>query len=345
MNFNFKQIVSSSVQDPAARSVANAWKLEVEMCDMHDGDKVGASAIGRLVRKDGRRNIVNPFPEGQALEKKLNNQAKHFSESGTNCQRYIDIIGSAEDQDSLPQIMIKQDLCGTRMSSFRGLLRLTLKIKKCLDLYFANCKNECNSTISDYLDHDDWQLVLETEAILNILKDLVTISQTETKLNAACGPVVRNATYKKLVTDKIRIIDIDNWGATQRAPRKEVDVNTFSWIGRIFRQRATLECERQFFGHNGEETMDEEGAQAIMKLSRHEKAVLVLDKRTCMQASILPDKVSWVGAVNELKTFYVEFYQQRKGHDRETMRVENSQDEGVVCEVTAQDTQPNPLQK
>ena len=55
-NFDFKQIVSSSVQDAAAKSVANAWELEVETCDrMHDGDnKVGASAIGRLVRKDGR---------------------------------------------------------------------------------------------------------------------------------------------------------------------------------------------------------------------------------------------------------------------------------------------------
>lgn len=174
---------------------------------------------------------------------------------------------------------------------------------------------------------------------MNISKDLVTISQTETKLNAAYGPVVRNATYKKLVSDKIKIIDIDNWGATQRAPRKEVDVNAFSRIGRICRQRATLECERRFFGHNGEETMDEEGAQAIMKLSMREKAALVLDKRTCMQASILPDKVSWVDAVNELKTFYVEFYQQRKRHDRETMRLENGQDEEVLCEATAQDTQ------
>ena len=106
-NFDFKQIVSSSVQDAAAKSVANAWDLEVEMCDMHDGDKVGASAIGRLVRKDGRRNIVNPFSEGQDLEKKLNQQAKHFSSSGTNHQRYFDIIGSADAQDDLPQTMIK----------------------------------------------------------------------------------------------------------------------------------------------------------------------------------------------------------------------------------------------
>ena len=60
------------------KSVANVWDLEVETCDMHDGDKVGTSAIGRLVRKDGWRNIVNPFPEGQDLEKKLNQQVNCF---------------------------------------------------------------------------------------------------------------------------------------------------------------------------------------------------------------------------------------------------------------------------
>ena len=263
------------------------------------------------------------------MEKKLNEQAKHFSSSGTNRQRYFDIIG-ADPRDDLPQTMIKQDLCGTRMSSFHGLVRSTLKIKKSLDLYFATRRNEHNSTVNDYLNAEDWNLALEMEAILNISKDLVTISQTETKLNAAYGPVVRNATYRKLVSDRIEVIDIDNWGATHRAPRKEADVNTFSRIGRICRKRATLECERRFFGHSGEVTMDEEGAQAIMKLSRREKAALVLDKRTCMQISILPDKASWIEAKQELEKFYVKFYQQRKRNDREKMRRENAPQEEVT---------------
>ena len=41
-------------QDRAALRVAGLLGFEKEGCDMHDGDKVGRSALGDLVRKDGR---------------------------------------------------------------------------------------------------------------------------------------------------------------------------------------------------------------------------------------------------------------------------------------------------
>ena len=103
-------------------------------------------------------------------------------------------------------------------------------------------------------------------------------------------------------------------------------MNTFSELGRVCRHRATLECERRFFGNDGEETMDAEGAKAIMKLSNREKAALVLDKRTCMQSSILSDKESWIDAKNELEKFYVKFYQQRKRYDRENAKKNNNEE-------------------
>ena len=44
------QIVSLAVQDGAALGVAKHLGMdEVEGCDMHDGDKIGQSAIGELV--------------------------------------------------------------------------------------------------------------------------------------------------------------------------------------------------------------------------------------------------------------------------------------------------------
>ena len=114
------------------------------MCDMHDGDKVGTSAISRLVWKDGRGGDVNLFPEGQAIELKLNAQAKHFSAVHKIRQRYTDIIG-------LPATMIKQDLCRTQMSSFHQLVGYTLKVKKSLELYFLTQRNEQGSTVTDFL--------------------------------------------------------------------------------------------------------------------------------------------------------------------------------------------------
>jgi len=319
--FELQEIIACSVQDGAAKGETKAWDLEVETCDMHDGDKIGASAIGRLVRKDGRGNVVNPFPAGQELEKKLNAQAKHFASTHANRVRYACIIANANLDYPLPTTMIKQDLCGTPMSSFHQLVRSTLKIKKSLDLYFLTRRRERGSTINDFLSQDDWKLAVEVEATLNIAKDVVTISQTESKLNAAYGPVVRNATYKKLTSDKIMVIDITNWdNSMARAPRKEVEVDTFSEAGRECRARATLECERRFFGNNGNETMDAEGAQAKMKLSQREMATLVLDKRTCMQKSVMGSKEEWVEAANVLETYYVDFYKRRKLYDREKSR-------------------------
>ena len=77
---------------------------------------------------------MNSFPAGQALEKKLNAQAKHFLAVHKNCQRFLEIIGSANQDQNLPTTMIKQDICGIRMSSFHQLVRSTFKVKKSLDL-------------------------------------------------------------------------------------------------------------------------------------------------------------------------------------------------------------------
>eukprot|EP00957_Ditylum_brightwellii_P069443 5272793-Ditylum_brightwellii.AAC.1 len=72
--------------------------------------------------------------------------------------------------------------------------------------------------------------------------------------------------------------------------------------------------------------MDAEGARVIMKLSNREKAALILDKRTCMQSTILPDKESWIDAKNELEFFYVKFYQQRKRYDRDNAKRNNNEE-------------------
>ena len=91
-------------------------------------------------------------------------------------------------------------------------------------------RSEQGSTVTDFISTEDWKFALEVEAILNISKDLVKISQTESKLNATYGPVLSNVTYKKIISAKILVIDINNWGETSRSPRRSA--LTWSFIVR-----------------------------------------------------------------------------------------------------------------
>ena len=65
--FEFNQVCGASVQDAAAKSVARLLNLEEETCNMHDGDKIGRSAIGELLHKDGSGGFVNPFEPGKLI--------------------------------------------------------------------------------------------------------------------------------------------------------------------------------------------------------------------------------------------------------------------------------------
>ncbi len=61
--------------------VALSAKLGMEhtiVCGMHDGDKLGQSSVGALVRMKSKE-VVNPFPEGQAIMKKAHDLVVHFS--------------------------------------------------------------------------------------------------------------------------------------------------------------------------------------------------------------------------------------------------------------------------
>ena len=64
-------ICDASVQDRAALSVSNLLGItKAEPCDMHDGDKIGRSAIGELTRSN-KKVVINPFVEGKTLMKRF----------------------------------------------------------------------------------------------------------------------------------------------------------------------------------------------------------------------------------------------------------------------------------
>jgi len=59
--------------------------LDEEVCGMHDGDKIGQSAVGGLIRSKNKVQI-NPFQEGQELMKKAHKLGTYFSYSNRHAQ-------------------------------------------------------------------------------------------------------------------------------------------------------------------------------------------------------------------------------------------------------------------
>ena len=79
----FNKMFSQSVQDLVARKVANELSEDCVPCDMHQGDKAGSSAVGKLARsKDDL--AIKAFPDGANAMNKLRDVVKHFESNPTN---------------------------------------------------------------------------------------------------------------------------------------------------------------------------------------------------------------------------------------------------------------------
>jgi hypothetical protein len=75
------ELIAVVTSDRAAAGVGNVLEVpDSNVCLMHDGDKVGKSAIGDLVRsKKGK--VINPFKAGQELVNRIHKLAVWFSYS------------------------------------------------------------------------------------------------------------------------------------------------------------------------------------------------------------------------------------------------------------------------
>ena len=175
-----------------------------------------------------------------------------------------------------------------------------------------------------FLTESDWSFCVEVEAILRISKKLVTFSQTEKSLIAAYAPALRKQVHNQLSAKNMEKIDLLEWQSQVNPSRTSVNVDeTFSDAGRECRRRALLETERRFFGNTSDDLMDDHSVKAALKLTQREKAVMVLDKRTCLDKQILDNADEWHDAIRALRDFYVEFYVQGKKYDRKQNRPTN----------------------
>jgi len=75
-----RQTFHSTIADTAAKNIALLFNHEDDVCLMHVNNKLAQSATGGLVRQKDCK-VVNPFPTGQFLVKKVHAVAVHFSNS------------------------------------------------------------------------------------------------------------------------------------------------------------------------------------------------------------------------------------------------------------------------
>jgi len=151
-------LVGNAISDRAAKGVQGTLGLEEEVCMMHDADKLGASAIGSLVRSR-QKQIVNPFPEGQRIYKLAHKMGVHFSYGERQAKLYACADGINVAQ---PKIKIKLDLNGTRVAAQHCLFESELRLNRLLRVY------QIKHTPDWKMSEGDWQALAEMEAVLSI---------------------------------------------------------------------------------------------------------------------------------------------------------------------------------
>ena len=175
--YKFKDLIAWSIQDCEALNVATELDLNEEKCTMYQGDKIGRSAIGELVRT--RMKVpINPSDEGVDLMTKLRNQVKFLTLTNSNRSAFEKFLGIHTD---LPNKILKLDLNGTHVNAVYELVKSSLFLEKSLLLFFFD------NNISEYLESSDWEFCQEVEGILRLQNHLTIHSQNETKLNGAYG--------------------------------------------------------------------------------------------------------------------------------------------------------------
>ena len=226
------------------RASIEAGIEEVEVCGMHDGDKVGASSLGDLVRRKNGA-VVNSFPQGQAIKNKMHDVAKYFSYS----TRLDDLHKKGREAEiDFAAVKPKIDHNGTRVAAQYFLFKNNLRLNKALQ-HFGDVV-PASSKFPKILMHE-WELASGIFGVLDITRLLCTVSQYEDKYVGGYGPYLQTCVYDKLREDSLKIVDFQNVTKSLLMPTLSVRVVMVDLppVVQMTRSRAILEMERRIFGN------------------------------------------------------------------------------------------------
>ena len=149
---------NSKIQDFADLKVATEMDFDAEGCQMHNDDKVGASAIGALVRSAGKRE-VNPSPGGVSLMSTFREWAKTFIYESKRADLHV-----ACEKENESKLCIAIDKSKTRVAAAKRLLTPMCRMNKGMKRH----RDENPIMASCQVATPLFESVAEFEAILNV---------------------------------------------------------------------------------------------------------------------------------------------------------------------------------
>ena len=289
------------VSDRAALAVSvKAGINEAEACDMHDGNKVGEAATGKLTRSR-MGECVNPFPAGVALLSKAHSMAVHFSYGS----RRDELLVFAKSLESA-EIMLKVDHNDTRIAAEHCLLFSVLRMNRPLKMYHLL------KPASFKLDAADWVMWAEIEAVLNVSQILTKLAQKEKAFTAAYGLLIKMHVLNRLEADALHVIDLDQDNIGPRPVRVVKRVSDFSDTGKECLIRARIEFQRRFLGSTSDTLLPACGPVVI---NDRQLVATLLDLRTARGGHLTQAQRTQAQAA--LKTRYIAFFKHFKRQERE----------------------------
>jgi len=129
---------------------------------MHNEDKVGASAIGSLVRSAGRRE-VNPFPGGVALVAAFREWAKAFIYESKRADLHVECA-----KENSPKLHITIDKNKTRVAACKTMLTPMCRMNRGLKRHRDDNPIMAACKVSDA----QFQSAAEFEAVLTVTGEI-----------------------------------------------------------------------------------------------------------------------------------------------------------------------------
>eukprot|EP00039_Didymoeca_costata_P019587 m.338136 g.338136 ORF g.338136 m.338136 type:complete len:811 (+) comp18321_c0_seq1:106-2538(+) len=295
--FDVKDYVNSMGSNAAALKVATESDLgyEAEVCLMHQGDKIGSSAVGDLVRSKNKVE-VNPFEACQGLLTRTRRLATWYS-FGSPLQKLQQHCKVLQIPFRTPEL----DYNSTRIASQHRLIASMLYLKKAIQSHAIADWEAAH--LEDKLSDNDWKSLTELEAILYVTSIGATLTQSEVSFVGAYRPIVRQEVMNRLFQPSLGLLQVNNPNEDcKKAPRVQVETSTFTSIGKEALRRGILEAQRRWCGNTTETVQPVNN----MEMNEREKTAALLDIRV-VHKSIWPSEYARKTAKNELKQYYVDY--------------------------------------